>query len=68
MPGMTTMRLGKFDVIFTYMLDAEGPFTTTVPYEAMEGKPEVTQSTIVRDAILAEHKERLGWLGKELKA
>jgi hypothetical protein len=66
-PGMTSARLGKFDVIFTYMLDAEGPFTITVPYEDLAGKPDAAQEAVVTSRIMAEQKERVSWVGRSVK-
>jgi len=65
-PSMEPERLGKQDVIFTYMLGAEGPFTTTIPYEQIAGKPVAEQNRIVKQIILKEHEERLAWQGREL--
>ena len=67
LPSMVAERMGKFDILFSYFIGAEGPFTITLPAEAIEGKTEVEQDRIVREAIMREQGERLRWVGRKIK-
>lgn len=65
-PSTTTDRLGKFDRIFTYMLNAEGAFITTIHREELEGKTESQAMEIIKKTILRERGEVEKWRGKEI--
>jgi hypothetical protein len=65
-PSMDPKRLGRRDVLITYFVGAEGPFTVTIPYEELEGKAETLQLEVVKKWISAEQAERLRFLGKKL--
>jgi hypothetical protein len=63
-PSMDPKRLGKEDVLITYMLGAEGPFTVTLPYEEIAGLPEVSALEKIKDYIRRAQAERLAFIGK----
>lgn len=64
-PSMDPKRLGKRDALITYFIGAEGPFTVTIPYEELEGKPETLQLEIIKKYIAKEQEERLRFIGKK---
>jgi hypothetical protein len=65
-PSMEPTRVGRKDVLITYFLGAEGPFTVTIPYEEIEGKPEATQLDIIRRHIEREQAERMRFVGRKI--
>ena len=62
-PSLKAERLGKYDVHFTYMIGAEGPFMISIPAEELEGKSFEEQAKIVRKYIEEEQATRLRWRG-----
>ena len=65
-PSLEVSRRGKEDVTFSYMYGAEGPFTVTVPYEEIGGKPVAEQNRVVKGYIMKAQEERLSWKGREI--
>jgi len=64
-PSMDPKRIGKRDVVITYFIGAEGPFSTIVPYEELEGRPLEIQLEIVKKYIAKEQDERLKFIGRK---
>jgi hypothetical protein len=64
-PSMDVKRAGKRDIVITYFVGAEGPFSTIIPYEELEGKPEAIQLEIIKNYIAKEQGERLKFIGKK---
>jgi hypothetical protein len=64
-PSMDAKRLGKRDVLITYFVGAEGPFSVIIPYEELEGKPETIQLEVIKNYIAKEQGERLKFIGRK---
>jgi len=65
-PSMESARLGKKDILITYFVGAEGPFTATIPHEEVEGKPESVQIEVIRKRVNVEQAERMRFIGKKI--
>lgn len=65
-PSMDPHRLGKEDVLITYFVGAEGPFTITIPYEEIAGLPEAAALDKIKQYIIKQQAERLAFIGKKL--
>ena len=63
-PSMDPKRIGKEDVLISYMLGAEGPFTITIPYEEIAGLSEASALERIKDYIRKAQEERLRFIGK----
>lgn len=65
-PSMESARLGKKDILITYFVGAEGPFTATIPHEEIVDKPESVQVEAIRKRVGVEQAERLRFIGKKI--
>lgn len=59
-PSTDPARVGKFDTIATYQVDAFKTYIITMPKEEFS-------ETKLREKIAADLKEREAWIGKEIE-
>lgn len=65
-PSMEAARMGKRDVLITYFIGAEGPFTVTVPHEEIEDKTESEQIEVIKRRITDAQAERMRFVGRKI--
>jgi len=66
-PSAEVGRIGKKDVVVTYQDEAGRVRVVTFPHEEIEKKPEEEQFAIISEKIKAAERERLAFVGREVK-
>lgn len=66
-PSAESGRVGKYDLVVTYQDSAGRMRVITVPYEQFGGKSEAEQEKILAQYIRAAERERISFVGREIK-
>lgn len=66
-PSAESGRVGKYDLVVTYSDVAGRVRVITLPYEQFGGKNEAEQTALLAAAIRAAERERIAFIGREIK-